>query len=275
MSRAERIKEEHFCQIKYMANRGRTVRQIYACLAMTMPKRQIPNLKKIASIIKSKKRPKYNTKVTAAIISYILESTQACHGTSSSFDISKDILRLFNKSIDSSTIRIIRRAEGLVYRRLRKAPNLTEAHRLMRYLWCLRNYNTDFSKYLFVDETTVKVMELPYYHVRPIGSRPHSIACTSKYRLKLNVFGGISSQGATPFAVFTKNMDSYLYKSILDKVVAPFFCMNPDYKLHQDNDTKHCSYLCTNTLIACKINWVCLFLAVLQIVENLKQKKNL
>ena len=59
-----------------------------------------------------------------------------------------------------------------------------------------------------MDETTVRVLEVPLYHVRKRGSQPTAIQSTSKYRLKINIWGGISCSGATPFAVrrlFLKN----------------------------------------------------------------------
>ena len=53
---------------------------------------------------------------------------------------------------------------------------------------------------MFVDETTIRILELPLYQVREKGE-PAGINSTSKYRLKLNIWGGISYRGATPFAV--------------------------------------------------------------------------
>ena len=44
-------------------------------------------------------------------------------------------------------------------------------------------------------------MEVPFYHSRPKGSRPEAVPSTTKYRVKLNVWGGISYLGATNFAV--------------------------------------------------------------------------
>ena len=68
-------------------------------------------------------------------------------------------------------------------------------------IWCSNNVKTDFSKYLFTDETTVRVLEVPIYHVRLPSSRPTAMPKSQKIRLKLNIWGGISFKGATPFVV--------------------------------------------------------------------------
>ena len=63
------------------------------------------------------------------------------------------------------------------------------------------NINRDFRDYLFVDECTVRVLELPLYHSRTQGNPAKSIPSSAKIRLKLNVCAGISYKGCTNFAV--------------------------------------------------------------------------
>ena len=88
-----------------------------------------------------------------------------------------------------------------MYRRTRVAPKLSDFQKLKRFIWCQQNQNTDFSNYLFVDETTVRGLEIPLYHVRPRGERPDAVSSTSKIRVKVNVCGGISFKGPTRFLV--------------------------------------------------------------------------
>ncbi len=88
-----------------------------------------------------------------------------------------------------------------MYRRLKKSPLLTDWDKIRRLVWCLNNKDTDFSKFIFVDETTSKLLDTPHYHHRLKSSRPESVECTSKIRKKINVWGGISYQGPTQFAV--------------------------------------------------------------------------
>ena len=71
----------------------------------------------------------------------------------------------------------------------------------MRYKWCKNNANNSFTDYLFSDESTVRVLEVPLYHLRKKSSRPETIPHTAKARLKVNIWGAISYKGATPFAV--------------------------------------------------------------------------
>ena len=72
---------------------------------------------------------------------------------------------------------------------------------MLRLLWCLKYKNNDFSKYVFTEETMIRLWNLPLYHCRRRNSRPEAIHCTSKYRKKVNVCGGISNKGPTPFKV--------------------------------------------------------------------------
>jgi hypothetical protein len=92
-----------------------------------------------------------------------------------------------------------------VYRRTRGSPKLSEADKAVRYQWCKNNVMNNFENYVFVDETTVRVLEVPIYHLRKANSRPETISHTVKQRLKVNIWGGISSKGATPFAVSFQN----------------------------------------------------------------------
>ncbi len=78
---------------------------------------------------------------------------------------------------------------------------MSDYQKLRRYLWCRKNENNDFKNHVFVDETHVRLFEVPLYHVRQKGERPDGIPSTSKMRLKINIWGGISFKGPTPFAV--------------------------------------------------------------------------
>ena len=88
-----------------------------------------------------------------------------------------------------------------VYRRTRAAPGLSDFHKLQRYLWCRRHRNTNFNNYIFADETTVRILEIPLYHSRKRGTNPAAHSSTAKIRAKINIWGGISYQGPTPFVV--------------------------------------------------------------------------
>ena len=84
---------------------------------------------------------------------------------------------------------------------MRTKPSLTQKHKALRLAWCLNNLNTDFRRYVFSDETTVRQFEVPFYHSRKISSNPEGIEATKKYGFKLNVYGSISSLGPSAFYV--------------------------------------------------------------------------
>ncbi|RNA33832.1 HEAT repeat-containing 5B-like isoform X1 [Brachionus plicatilis] len=92
-------------------------------------------------------------------------------------------------------------SEGLSYRRLRKSPMLIDYQKLVRLIWCLKFQNFEFTNYIFVDETTIRLSERPIYHLRYPAKYPANIPSTSKYEGKLNIWAGISLKEATNFAV--------------------------------------------------------------------------
>lgn len=108
---------------------------------------------------------------------------------------------------------------------MRKSPNLTDSHKLERLVWCLKNKNTDFSRYIFVDETTIRVFDRPLYHVRYPTKYPKSLPCSSKFEAKLNIWGGISVQGATEFAV-NKTFFLYIFYLIIKRFLVKIWILN-------------------------------------------------
>jgi hypothetical protein len=84
---------------------------------------------------------------------------------------------------------------------LRKSPYLTEEQKADRYNWCVGNKNNDFADFVFTDESSVWVNQLPLYHMRMAGTHSQCLESRSNSRIKLNVFGGISVRGPTNFQV--------------------------------------------------------------------------
>jgi transposase len=160
--------------------------------------------------------------------------------------------------LSTRIIRKYRRNLGYVYRRLRKSPFLSDYHKADRLIWCLKYQNCNFENYVFVDETTCRLWDMPIYHWRKPASYPDTIPCTEKDRKKVNVFGGISFKGCTNFAVFEENMDALLYREIMADYLLPFMAQkyNMDCYLHQDNDPKHTSKICKKFIIENGIKWI-------------------
>jgi hypothetical protein len=67
-------------------------------------------------------------------------------------------------------------------------------------LWCINNKDNNFKNYIFADETTVRVLDVPLFQSRLKGSRA-SVPVSTKIKLKINIWGAISSKGPGPCIV--------------------------------------------------------------------------
>ncbi len=77
---------------------------------------------------------------------------------------------------------------------------MTEYNKLIR-LHCIKYKDADFNKYVLVDETAVRLWDLPFYHWQLAKKYPEALLGMGKHRKKVNVWGRISFKGRTPFAV--------------------------------------------------------------------------
>ena len=80
-------------------------------------------------------------------------------------------------------------------------PFLTPEQKQDRFDWCVGNLNNEFYNFVFVDETSVWVNQMPLYHMRQSGTSPEGLVSASNARYKLHVWGGISLRGPTSFFV--------------------------------------------------------------------------
>jgi hypothetical protein len=64
-----------------------------------------------------------------------------------------------------------------------------------------------------------------------------------KHPIKIFVWGGISTRGATDVVTFSGTMDAELYTKILSVVLLPFMSKYPhvNFRFQQDKDPKHTS----------------------------------
>ena len=87
-------------------------------------------------------------------------------------------------------------------------------------------------------------------HQRKFKPRP-------KHPVKVHIWDGISSRGATQIVIFTGIMTSTRYCSILEAGLLPFIVeVFPDgHRLQQDNDPKHCSRYTQGFFEENSINW--------------------
>jgi hypothetical protein len=136
---------------------------------------------------------------------------------------------------------------------------------MQRLAWCLENKNNDFRNYVFIDETLIRIEELPLYHIREKGVRTGVTKVCKKERQNFNVWGGISFCGATQFVGFERYMNGAIYSDILLKYLLPFVYADGNdgnIIVHQDNASTH-----TGRIAKTFINEVGLIVVILSLFE--------
>lgn len=65
----------------------------------------------------------------------------------------------------------------------------------------------------------------------------------AKHPVKVHIWGGISTRGATRLVIFTGTMDAIKFGKILEASLVPFVrtCFPDGHRLQMDNDPKHSS----------------------------------
>jgi hypothetical protein len=85
----------------------------------------------------------------------------------------------------------------------------------------------------------------------------HQLQPRPKHATSVLVWGGISNNGPTPIVIFTGNMDSEFYQTILQNYFLPFTNLHfpGGYRLVQDNDPKHVSKSTKEFMMRNNITW--------------------
>lgn len=128
---------------------------------------------------------------------------------------------------------------------IRKA---NQQKRLSFAVKCLAD-NEQFQNVIFTDECTVELSHHAKLSFRKVNDPNYNrkLKPKAKHPLKVHVWAGISTAGATPILIFRGIMDSEFYvKEILEGTLLPFLSHTfPDgnYRFCQDNDPKHRSRL--------------------------------
>jgi transposase len=123
-------------------------------------------------------------------------------------------------------------------------PLLLDKHRSSRFKWAKANKNTDWSKVIFTDETSISQFGKPKQVWRQRGEIIK--APTVKHSLKVHVYGCFSEKGFGNICCFTNNLNADLlctiYKTTLLPSAGIFFGKhNHSWILQEDNDPKHTS----------------------------------
>lgn len=155
----------------------------------------------------------FNQEVNCYFI--LKESTIQKNGFTSSSIIKNEIKSKYNIDVSDSLIRRYLKRHKLKWRRVKKGPYLTIKQQRERLIWCLVHKDFDFSYHVFVDETTLKLFQPPFYHWRLPNKYPKAIPCTNKHKSKINIWGGISYRGPSDFSVRLISMFLFISKNIV------------------------------------------------------------
>ena len=121
---------------------------------------------------------------------------------------------------------------------------MLQLNKRKRLLWCKEQlkYNEEFIDVIFTDECSVQLEQHSRICFRK-QSQPRKLKPRPKHPLKLHIWGGISSRGATRVIMFSGIMDAEKLKSIFRAGLLPIIQEKfPDgHKLFQDQDPKHAS----------------------------------
>ena len=146
--------------------------------------------------------------------------------------------------VSLSTIKRARKAKGWVCTRPHYCQIVRDLNKRKRYLWCryLKDTNERYENVVFTDECTVQLER----HSRVCFRKKHQcrlLKPRAKHPVKIHVWGGISSRGATNIVMFSGIMDAPRYQQILEVGLVPFLneCFPDGHRVQQDNDPKHCS----------------------------------
>ena len=130
---------------------------------------------------------------------------------------------------------------GLVRKRPRRAPVLTQRHKDARLAWCLQHKDWDWNGVVFSDEARFQSQANIRKMLVKVGNTPrHEM---SKFAPSIMVWGGISSLGTTPLEIVVGTIDSDRYCHTLDNILMPSMkeLYGCDIVLQQDNATCHTS----------------------------------
>lgn len=134
------------------------------------------------------------------------------------------------------------------YRPLIKKPLLTQKHIEKRMQWSTENLTTDWSKVIYMDESS---FWLSNQRTRTWSSAENrTLVRTVKHSQKVHIYGAFSEAGFGQLTAFTSNLNAVsmcnLYTSTLLLTSKKFYGSdNSNWLLLEENDPKHTSRLCT------------------------------
>lgn len=164
--------------------------------------------------------------------------------SSSLREVAKKMRTEHDVTVSPATIRRIAMEEGLVYRRRRRKPLLTDAHRQARLRFARRRRPRGFwARVMWCDEASFALYSLTKGEWVEAGEEPAPHE-TVKWPPRIRVWAAISSKGKTPLVRIPKKMTSEEYEILLMEKLIPHMCdainAGPqDFVFMQDGDGCH------------------------------------
>ena len=145
--------------------------------------------------------------------------------------------------MSSSTVRRSRKQQGWTLQWTAYCQLIRDANKVKRLEFAQRVLESGdtFHNVIFSDECSISLQS---YRRTCFGmaDEPTKRKPKPKHPLKVHVWGGISSHGATKICIFDGIMDADLFCNILETTLVPFIRNKlPDHRFMQDNDPKHTS----------------------------------
>lgn len=127
-----------------------------------------------------------------------------------------------------------------------------------RLMWCKEQLRSkeDFKNVIFTDETTVQLEQHSRICFRK-RLQPRNLKQRAKHPVKIHVWGGISSKGATRVVMFSGIMNAKRLAKVLEAGLLPFINQkfSEGHCLFHDNDPKHASHHVADFFKQNDVNW--------------------
>ena len=125
-------------------------------------------------------------------------------------------------------------------------------------MWCNEQLRSkeEFLDVIFTDECTVQLEQHSRICFRK-KLQPRALKQRAKHPIKIHIWGGISTKGATSLVMFTGIMNVECLGAVYEAGLVPFIQERfPDgHRLYQDNDPKYSSKYIEEFLKQRGVNW--------------------
>ena len=146
---------------------------------------------------------------------------------------------------------------GWMFRGSAYCQLIRDANKLKRLDWAREHMSDNFEDVIWSDEASVQLETHRRRCYRKLGEAPKPKP-RPKHPIKVHVWAGISSRGATKICIFEGIMDAEFYTQILQQYLVPFIgdkFSDGTHRFMQDNDPKHMSRTARIFFEANNINW--------------------